>query len=63
MGNIEPGNTCFHKATGKKCVVIKNNEDGTIKVRTAEDEERDYHPQELEEPQAGIVKRKKRFLY
>lgn len=41
------GTEAFHKATSKRCVVIRMNDDGTVKVRTEDDEERDYYPQEL----------------
>lgn len=53
--NIKPGDVFYHKATNKKCVVLKVNEDGTIKVRTSEDEEKDYYPIELREPTSGVV--------
>lgn len=42
------GGVVYHKATGDRCVIIKINDDGTIKVRTNKDLERDYYPQELE---------------
>jgi len=38
----------YHKATGLRCVVIQINDDKkTVKVRTKEDLERNYYPQEL----------------
>ncbi len=55
MEEFEPGDVCYHKTTNKKCVVIKLNEDGSIKVRNSDDEERDYHPVELRSPQSGII--------
>lgn len=57
MDNFKPGDECYHKATNKKCVVIKLNDDGTVKVRTSDDEERDYNPAELRRPSSVIVKR------
>ena len=44
---FQEGAETFHKATSKRSVVIRMNEDGTVKVRTEDDEERDYFPQEL----------------
>lgn len=55
MENWQAGDECYHKATNKKCVVIKINEDGTIKVRTSDDQEKDYHSVELRRPQSAIV--------
>jgi len=63
MQELKPGNVCYHKATNKKCVVIKINEDGTVKVRNSDDEERDYHPVELRLQESAIVNRKKGYLY
>jgi hypothetical protein len=57
MEEFQAGEVYYHKATNKRCVVIKKNEDGTIKVRTSDDEEKNYFPQELKEPQSAIVKR------
>ncbi len=57
MEDFKPGDECYHKSTNKKCVVIKLNDDGTVKVRTSDDEERDYHPVELRRPQSAIVNR------
>lgn len=63
MQELKRGDVCYHKATNKKCVVIKLNEDGTIKVRNADDEERDYHPVELRPEGSAIVHKKKGYLY
>lgn len=63
MEEFKPGDVCYHKATIKKCVVIKINEDGTVKVRNSDDEERDYHPVELRPIESAIVHRRKGNLY
>lgn len=40
-------------------MVIKTNKDGTVKVRTQKDVERDYYPQELRRPvKLGSVKKR-----
>lgn len=48
MDKFKEGDVVYHKATKKRCVVIKMNDNKTIKVRTETDEEKDYYPQELE---------------
>lgn len=58
MEEFKPGDSCYHKATIKRCVVIKINEDGTVKVRTQDDEERDYYPEELKRPTSAVVRRR-----
>ena len=58
MEEMKPGDLYYHKATNKRCVVIKINDDGTVKVRTGDDEEKDYYPQELEKRSFGAVHRK-----
>lgn len=55
--NFQPGDTLLHKATLKRCVVIKINDDGTIKVRDADNKENDYYPVELRTYKLGAVKR------
>ena len=47
MDTFSPGEVLYHKATLLRCVVIKINEDGTIKVRDKMNVEQDYYPQEL----------------
>lgn len=47
MDKFQEGTVVFHRATGKKCVVISKT-DKFVKVRTQDDTERDYFPQELE---------------
>lgn len=48
MDKFIEGTVCYHKATGKRCVVVSTNDkDKLVKVRTEDDEERDYYPQEL----------------
>lgn len=47
INKFQEGLVVYHKATNSKCVVIKINDDRTIKVRTDKDLERDYYPQEL----------------
>lgn len=52
MEKFKEGVVVYHKATKKRCVVIKiNSDEKTIKVRTETDEEKDYYPQELETEQ------------
>lgn len=63
MAEFKPGDECYHKATNKKCVVIKMNADGTIKVHNQDDEERDYNPVELAKRESPIVHHKKGYLY
>lgn len=42
------GTVVIHKATNKRCVVISTDTTkGTVKVRTSDDLERDYYPQEM----------------
>ena len=48
MDKFKEGGIVFHKATRLRCVIIRINEDGTIKVRDEKDNEKDYHHQELE---------------
>ncbi len=48
MDKFNIGDVVYHKAIKKRCVIIKMNDNKTIKVRTETDEEKDYHPQELE---------------
>lgn len=55
------GDIVYHKATLKRCVVIKSNEDNTIKVRDQDNIEIDYYPQELR-TEAEIENRNKSFL-
>jgi hypothetical protein len=47
MGKFKEGGIVWHKSTGHKCVIIRINDDNTIKVRTEKDEEKDYYSQEL----------------
>ena len=64
MDNVfKPGDELFHKATLKRCVVIRINDDGTIKVRDSENEERDYYPVELKARQSSIVNKSSRPTY
>jgi hypothetical protein len=45
---FKPGDMVQHKATGKKCVVIRIEEkDNTVIVRDSEDQIRDYSSVEL----------------
>lgn len=60
---FKPGDELFHKATRKRCVVIKENEDGTIKVRTEDNDENDYHLVELRRGPSQLVRRKRKPLY
>ena len=60
---FQPGDVLYHKSTNKKCVVIKLNDDGTIKVRTSDNEECDYYPVELKYPESGVVPRRMGPLY
>lgn len=48
MDKFNIGDVVYHKATKKRYVIIKMNDNKTIKVRTETDEEKDYYPQELE---------------
>lgn len=49
MEKFKEGDVVYHKATKKRCVVIEiQQENKTIKVRSEDDIERDYYPQELE---------------
>lgn len=48
MDKFKEGIVVYHKASRKRCVIIKINENQTIKVRTEKDEQKDYYPQELE---------------
>lgn len=57
MNKFTDGEELFHKATRKRCVVIKTNDDGTVKVRTEEDKISDYYPQELFTPIRGVYGR------
>ena len=58
INKFQEGMIVYHKATGLRCVVIQINDDKkTVKVRTKEDLERNYYPQELktaEEEKAEI---------
>lgn len=54
MNKFDDGIKVVHKATKKDCVVMCTNPDGTIKVRTQDDLERDYRPVELETKQEVI---------
>ena len=58
INKFQEGMIVYHKATGLRCVVIQINDDKkTVKVRTIEDLERNYYPQELktaEEEKAEI---------
>lgn len=63
MEEFKSGDECYHKATNKRCVIIKINDDGTIKVRNQDDEEKDYNPVELRKRESPIVHRKKGYLY
>lgn len=48
MDKFAVGTVCYHLATDKKCVVMSLDlEKGLVKVRTKDDEERDYLPHEL----------------
>lgn len=48
LDTYTPGMVVHHKATKKICVVISvDKEKGTVKVRTSDDLERDYFPQEM----------------
>jgi hypothetical protein len=46
---IQPGKVYMHKVTHKRCVVIRINDDDTIKVRDEDNKEQDYYRQELGE--------------
>jgi hypothetical protein len=48
MDKFREGGIVYHKATRLRCVIIRLNDDGTIKVRDEKDSEKDYYPQELE---------------
>lgn len=49
MDKFKDGTIVFHKASGKRCVVISLNEkDNIVKVRTDKHKEEDFYPQELE---------------
>lgn len=63
MDNFQIGQVVIHKATLHRCVVIKKNDDGTIKVRDQNNQEQNYYPQELRESQSGVVRRKRGSLY
>lgn len=63
MEEFKPGDEYYHKATRKRCVVIKVNDDGTVKVRNQDDAEKDYYPHELKKRESAIVHRKKGYLY
>ena len=56
MDKFHEGGIVYHKATDLKCVIIKINSDNTIKVRNANDEEKDYFSQELETEEEIRVK-------
>lgn len=60
MDQFEVGQVIRHKATLDRCVIIKINENGTIKVRDQNNKEQDYYPQELrpEIKTTGIVHRR-----
>lgn len=46
MEKFKAGDIVYHKATSKKCVVLKMDKD-TLKVRDQDDKEHDYYPVEL----------------
>jgi hypothetical protein len=48
MQNFKDGDVVYHKATHFRCVIIRTNSDGTIKVRDEKNNEQDYFPQELQ---------------
>jgi hypothetical protein len=48
LSRFREGGIVYHKATGKRCVVISIINSEKVKVRTADDLEREYYPQELE---------------
>jgi hypothetical protein len=48
MNSFRQGEIVYHKATSKKCVILWENENGTLKVRDEDNKEQDYYPQELE---------------
>jgi len=45
---FKPGDLVRHKATLKRCVVIRIFSDGRVQVRTQDDETKIYFPEELE---------------
>lgn len=45
---FKEGGIVYHKATGQRCVIIAVGQDKKVTVRTYEDKEREYFPQELE---------------
>ncbi len=63
MADFQIGQVVIHKATLHRCVIIKKNDDGTIKVRDQNNQEQNYYPQELRESQAGVVTRRSQNLY
>lgn len=57
MAKFKPGDVAYHKATNKKCVIIKIENEGEYLVRTEDNLKEIYFKVELE----TIEERKARF--
>ena len=63
MNDFQEGQVVYHKATLKRCVVIKKTENGMIVVRDEDNEQQHYYPQELKPERSSVVTTPRKSFY